>query len=467
MRSLSRTLSVRFSLTMFVALALIGAGAFLGGRPTLSRLVDRGLAAALGLESAVLAVGLSIAQDPGPDDLAAFVDRINRFVVVRDSAGNVVATNTPLGKDLPLASESFEQALGGERAWASGTWEHGRLRSVYAPTPVGSLPGFDVIQVSASLQPLRRAGQRLLFFVAVTVVLAVGATAVGAGWLARSSVAPVGEITRHAEAIDPATPGKRISAHADTEEFHGLVGVLNSMLERLEGALDSQRRIIADVGHELRTPITALQGQLEVALRAERTPGEYRDVLESCLEETEHLATMNETLLFLARVDAGESQPTPRPVDMRQLVEQAVARARTRDTDREFRVLPREPKAVDAVVDPKLVEIVLDRLLDNTIEHTPSGTHVCATVDREDSDVVVTIEDDGPGLPRDAMSHLFDRFYRVDLARSRAPGAGLGLSVAAAVAEVHHGSIRAEPSDLGGLKLTVSLPTAVSDPEPS
>ncbi len=464
MRSLSRTLSVRFSLTMFVALALIGAGAFLGGRPTLSRLVDRGLAAALGLESAVLAAGLSIAPDSGPDDLAAFVDRVNRFVVVRDSSGSIVANNTPLGEDLPLAAESFERALGGERAWTDGEWVHGRLRSVYAPTPPGSLPGFDVIQVSASLQPLRRAGQRLLFFAAVTVVLAVGATAVGAGWLARSSVAPVDEITRYAEAINPATSGKRISAHADTKEFHGLVGVLNSMLERLDGALDSQRRMIADVGHELRTPITALQGQLEVALRTERTPREYRDVLESCLEETEHLATMNETLLFLARVDAGESRPTPLPVDMRQLVEQAIARARTRDTDREFRVLPRDPQAVDAVVDPKLVELVLDRLLDNAIEHTPSGTHVHATVDHEDSDVVVTIEDDGPGLPVDTMSHLFDRFYRVDPARSRGPGTGLGLSVAAAVAEVHHGSIRAEPSDLGGLKMTVRFPRSLHHP---
>lgn len=464
MRSLRRTLSVRFSLTMFVALVLIGTGAFLGGRPTLGRLLDRGLAAALQLESAVVARGLSVARDAGPHDIAAFVDRVNRFVVVRDSLGNVVATNTPSAAELPLAREAFDRALRGERAWSTDEWRDGDVRSVYAPTPDGSHPGFEVIQVTASLRPLRAAGQRLLFFTAVTVVLATGATAIGAGWLARSSVAPVAEITRQAAAIDPGTPGKRILAHADTVEFHGLVGVLNSMLERLEGALDAQRRIIADLGHELRTPITAMQGHLEVALRSRRTEDEYRAILESCLEEIEHLGSINEMMLLLARLDAGQSSSEPLPVDMRQLVEEAVGRARTKAGDRKFSVLPRDRTAVDAVVDAKLVGVVLDRLLDNTIEHTPAGTHVRTTVDSAGTDVVVTIEDDGPGLPSDTLPHLFDRFYRADPARSRAAGAGLGLSIAEAVARAQHGSICAEPSDLGGLKMTVRLPRSNDDP---
>ena len=461
MRSLHRTLSVRFSLTMFIALVLIGTGAFLGGRPTLSRLVDRGLAAALELESAVLAAGLSIAQDAGPDDADAFVQRVNRFVAVRDSLGNIVATNTSLAADLPLASESFGRARRGERSWSTDQWRDGQLRSVYAQTPDGSHAGFEVIQVAASLQPLGAAGQRLLFFTVVTVVLATGATAVGAGWLARSSVAPVAEITRYAAAIDPATPGKRILAHADTVEFHGLVGVLNQMLERQEGALDAQRRIIADVGHEFRTPITALQGQLEVALRSQRTEAEYREILQSCLEETQHLASINETVLLLARLDAGEWDAIPLPVEMRQLVEGAAQRARRRGGDREFRVMAPNNSPVKALVDSKLVGLVLDRLFDNTIDHTPSGTHVRATVEVADSQIGVTIEDDGPGITTEALPRLFDRFYRADPARPRAPGAGLGLSIAAAAVRVHDGSISAEGSEMGGLKLTMLLPRSV------
>ncbi len=193
-------------------------------------------------------------------------------------------------------------------------------------------------------------------------------------------------------------------------------------------------------------------------MRTGRSPSEYREVLTSCLEETQHLVSINETVLLLARLDSGEWSPTPVTVDLRELVEAAVQRARSRGGDHGFRVLPSETVAVSAFVDSKLIRVVLDRLLDNTIEHTPAGTQVQATVAHVDSTVVFTIEDDGPGLPEDELPHLFDRFYRVDPARPRATGAGLGLSIAAAVAQAHNGSIRAETGGMGGLRVTMVLP---------
>ncbi len=135
MYSLRRTLSVRFSITMFAALMLIGMGAFFGVRRTLSDLTNQGLISALELESDVLARGLSVARRAQSDDMISFVASINRFVVVRDEAGNALVANTPLAYDLPLDTAMFQRALSGERAWSTDRWSGGRVRSVLAPAP--------------------------------------------------------------------------------------------------------------------------------------------------------------------------------------------------------------------------------------------------------------------------------------------------------------------------------------------
>ncbi len=459
MYSLRRTLSVRFSITMFAALMLIGMGAFFGVARTLSRLTDQSLVSALELVSDVLARGLSVARHPEQEDFSAFVEGINRFVVVRDAAGDVVVANTQLAYDLPLDSATFGRAMNGERAWSTDRWEPGRVRSLYSRAPTGSHPGFAIVQVAASLDPLARTDRAVLLLVIGIVILATAMTAVGAGWLAKSAVAPVAEITRRAEAIDAGTLGKRISAHADTVEFHGLVAVLNSMLERLDRALAAQRRIIADVGHELRTPITAIQGELEIALRGNRTPDEYRRVLKSCLEEAEHLSAMDETLLLLARLEAGEHKTVPVPIQVCDVVERAIYRARASDPTHTFEFasdggIPSVP------ADSKLFQIVVEQLLDNSIKHTPPGTHVRVAAKCNDTEFVLTIEDDGPGLPEHVLPHLFDRFWQADPARTRDSGPGLGLSIAAAVAAAHNGSVQATRSEMGGLKISLHLPSS-------
>ncbi len=461
MYSLRRTLSVRFSITMFAALMLIGMGAFFGVRRTLSDLTNQGLISALELESDVLARGLSVARRAQSDDMISFVESINRFVVVRDEAGNALVANTPLAYDLPLDTAMFQRAMSGERAWSTDRWGGGRVRSVLAPAPPGSHPGFAVVQISASLDPLARSGRGVLAFVVGIVLLATTMTAVGAGWLAKSAVAPVEVITRHASAIQPGTPGKRISAHADTVEFHGLVAVLNSMLDRLDYALASQRRIIADVAHELRTPITAMLGELEIALRGERTPEEYRQVLRSCLEEAEHLNSIDETLLLLARLEAGEYDATPVPVDVCELVERAVVTASGNNPSHQF-AFESSPNAPSVPADSKLFRIVVDQLLENAVRHTPPGTTVRVTAGCSEDEFVLAIEDSGPGLPDHVLPHLFDRFWQADPARTRDGGIGLGLSVAAAVAEAHYGVIGASRSDLGGLRVELRLPLEIA-----
>ena len=147
------------------------------------------------------------------------------------------------------------------------------------------------------------------FALVAVVALGTGAALVGAWWLAGSAVRPVAEITEQATHIASGTLDQRIVAHADTEEYFELVAVLNGMLQRLEQAFAAQRRLTADVSHELRTPLTAMRGEIEIALRAERSPHEYRRVLKSVLEEIDRLSELTEDALFITRADARLADP--------------------------------------------------------------------------------------------------------------------------------------------------------------
>jgi signal transduction histidine kinase len=424
--------------------------------------LDNSLTSAAGLELAALHANLPIPLQRGPETRQEFIDALNRFVVVRDPNGAMLATNTPLASELPFDPEAIREAQHGKHVWTTAPWDRTEVRSLYVQVHDSTSEG-PVMQIAASMGPLHEAQRYVLFVMLGTALLGAAATWFGVGWLAQSAVAPVGEIADQAEALDPGTVGHRITAHASITEFQGLIRVLNSMLTRLDRAFLAQRRIIADVGHDLRTPITAMQGEIEIALRGERKPDAYRRVLSSVLEEVGRLGSISETLLTLARVEAGELAPRVDRIDLLPLAEAAVRRAEPHADGHRISVGAegREPPAARA--DAHLIALVLDQLLDNTIRHTPSGTSASVRVESAPGNMVrVVVEDDGPGLSAEALEHLFERFYRGDTARGRAggAGAGLGLTVASAIIEAHGGTITAERGERGGLRVVFTLPAA-------
>jgi heavy metal sensor kinase len=457
MYSLRRTLAVRFSLTIFVALLLIALWAYIGTQRVLRLELDRALAATLELETTLLSAGPPAQIEHGGDELRHFADAVYRFVVLRDLNGTVVGSNTSLANDLPIDQSRIARAHNGERQWVTATWRGTRVRSVLGPAPPNAPAEVAVVQVAASLEPHGSAARQMLFLMLGTVLLGTVATALGAGWLAGSVVAPVQAITEQASAVTPGTVGHRITAHADVIEYHGLIEVLNEMLDRLDRGLESGRRIIADVGHDLRTPLTAMRGEIEIALRSTRDADTYRAVLESVLEEVDRLSSISEALVLLARLEAGQLTPDRSITDVGALVRRAVERAQGRADGRHI-VFSGTQRNITANVDDNMLVLLIDHLLDNAVQHTPSGTRVNVALRAERSAVTITVEDDGPGIPDDVLLHIFERFYRVDSARSRSTGAGLGLTIASAIAEVHGGTIRAERSPLGGLKITLKLP---------
>lgn len=449
---------MRFSLTIFVALLFIALWAHLGARRVLRVELDRRLAGAYELESAMLARGQTLPIQPGSHTLDGFIEAVNVFVVVRNAQGAIMEVNTPLARDLPTVPPSFAQAARGETVWITHDWHGLPVRSLFGPAPTGSRPEQVVMQVSASLAPLDAASWDVLFLMLGTVLLGTVATAFGAAWLASRAVEPVEEIATQARAIAPGSLGSRITAHANVQEFHSLIRVLNRMLERLDRGLESERRIIRDVGHDIRTPLTAMRGEVEVALRGNRDAVTYQRVLKSVLEEIDHLSSISEGLILLARIEADELTPERYATDMNTLAEHAVLRARTRSDGRALALHPGDGD-VTAAVDPRMISVVLDHLLDNAVKHTPPGTRVEVSVDPGTDAVTVAVEDDGPGIREQDLQHIFERFYRTDSARTRSQsGAGLGLTIAAAIVEAHGGRIAATPAPTRGLRVALSLP---------
>jgi two-component system heavy metal sensor histidine kinase CusS len=305
-------------------------------------------------------------------------------------------------------------------------------------------------------------GDLLLALLAV-VVAGSAATLVGAWHFTSSAVRPVAEITAQATRIEAGTLDQRIVAHADTEEYEGLVAVLNRMLERLEQGFAAQRRLTADVSHELRTPLTALRGQIEVALRADRSPREYQLVLRGALEEIDRLTTLSEDLLLITRADARLLAPERVATDVEDLVTGVLDGMHRRIEEKDLSVkrsFPRDGHSVS--IDPALITRLIDHLLDNAVRYTPIGGRIGVRVEAAAPEGVrLVVENSGPEIAAQDLEHLFEPFYRVDPARTRengdGAGPGLGLAMVAAIARLHDGAARAA-SGPTGTRFEVDLP---------
>ena len=276
------------------------------------------------------------------------------------------------------------------------------------------------------------------------VLLVITATFVGAWWLAGSAVQPVCEITEQATRIEAGTLDQRIVAHADTDEYRGLVAVLNRMLGRIDAAFKNQRRLTADVSHELRSPLTALRGEIEVALRLERSSRDYQRVLHSALEEIDRLTALSDDLLLITRADAGLVTAHPAPTDVNALVRGTLDAMRGRIEERGLTVhTALDPELGPVALDPALTRRLIGELLDNAVKFAPLGGTVGVATTATGRALRLAVENSGPPLASDAMAHLFEPLYCADQARTRGTGTGLGLAFAAAVTRLHGGSIRA------------------------
>jgi two-component system OmpR family sensor kinase len=270
----------------------------------------------------------------------------------------------------------------------------------------------------------------------------------------------VHEVIDQAEAIGAGSLDHRIHAYADMREYHRLVEVLNTMLARIQHAFETQTRFTADASHELRSPLTALRGEIELALRKDRSAEEYRRVLESNLEEILRLSRISEDLLTLARADAGALPRGAHETDAGDVATRIVDRFRRR-ADEKGITLTLELRGDGPVgLDPGLLGQILWNLTDNAVRFTPAGGRVGVSVDRTPSTLEIEVTDSGPGLGEDP-DRVFDRFFRLDPVRTpggEASGTGLGLSIVRAIVDGFGGQVDAGNLPGGGARFRAALP---------
>jgi heavy metal sensor kinase len=296
-----------------------------------------------------------------------------------------------------------------------------------------------------------------VLYIALPMVLALAAF--GGYWLSGKALAPVDQIIDDARAIDPANLSARLSVPASGDELQRLSETLNQMLHRVEQSILQIRRFTADASHELRAPMTLIYTAAQFALRRDRSSDELKDALSKILREAKRCTNLINQLLSLARSDEGGGQVELISTDVVPLVREVAREVMMVASNKALEVsttLPEE--AVRAAVDEHSFRQMLLILLDNAIKYTPAGGRVTVSVIEETSSVAIAVADTGPGIPKDELPFLFDRFWRADKVRSRdSGGTGLGLAIARQIARSHGEELGVESSVGHGSTFTIRL----------
>jgi heavy metal sensor kinase len=287
--------------------------------------------------------------------------------------------------------------------------------------------------------------------------------------LAGRALAPVRKMSTVAREITEQDLHRRLPEDLPVnDEIGQLARTFNTLLVGLELAFNSLQRFTADAAHELRAPLSIMRTQLEVTMRRPRTEAEYVQSNATLLKEVERLTRVADHLLLLARADAGDLLPRLEALDLPDLVDEVVDRWQAAAIAKDVALKCSASQGGSVMGDPDLLKRVLDNLLDNALRHTPRGGEVRVVAICADGAWTVAVSDSGPGVPMDAQPSLFERFSRGDPARSRSTGgAGLGLSICAAIARAHNGSIELAPGPLPGATFILHLPAQHrASPEP-
>jgi len=418
--------------------------------------LTEGLHGYLRFESEVPTIDLN----PNDSDQVAFVQEATRYYQLYDAAtGRIVfqsAGLAPLG--LQLTPEEVQAYRARPRPFDIST-EYGRLRISNSVIP-GEPGQTYLLQVGVSLRTIDAALGRyrdLLLWLALPSLLA---SAVASWWLSGIALAPLSRLASAAREIDVATLERRLPTRGVHDELDDVARAFNETLQRLEHSVGEMRQFSAALAHELRTPLAALRGEIELTLRSAATE-EQRRVLASQIEELDKLKRLIDHLLTLARAEAGQIPLTFTPVNVSDLaaslVEQLepVAQART---------IELRCERVGSVVvdgDAGWLQRLLLNLLDNAMKFTTEGGRVVLRVSQDGGRARIDVLDTGIGMSQEQAGHAFERFYQADVSRSEPrEGVGLGLSLVKWIVDRHHGTIAVD-SRLGeGSTFTVTLPGA-------
>jgi heavy metal sensor kinase len=384
----------------------------------------------------------------------------DRFVRVSRQNGEVIYISAA------PASLTFSPSTLPPAVWPSGPEASRRVslgnrREMLLTTHTVAVRGGDryLVETGAILdevqQDLRQWLMLLIVGLPVVAVIAVG----GGYLLIKRALTPVDQIAATAERIGSHNLSQRLPVANTGDELERLSITLNHMIQRLEEAFKHSRRFMADASHELRTPLTILRGELETFVQETGLSPEIRERLGSALEELERLVNIVEGLFAISRLDAGEAQAESVKFDLGKLAASTTDQMSLLGEDKNIKITCAAANDVWIEGDRARMKQVVVNLLDNAIKYTPQGGAVDLKVGTREGKAVLEVADNGMGIPKESLPRVFERFYRVDEARSRElGGAGLGLSIVKSICTAHHGHVEATSTPGQGSVFRVELP---------
>lgn len=373
----------------------------------------------------------------------------------------VLRTRNLDAADLPLPEGILARVGSSDEAEFFGfEWRGSDYRALVYPLGlIGPQHRAHLLEVAAPTDHLAAVLDRFLALVSFLVLAGTVSAAALGWWLAGQAERPIMQVIQQAESLEMSRGDHRITAEAETEELARLISVLNSMLARIDEAFENQRRFLADAGHEIRTPLTILRGDLDVTLRRRRSPEEYEAVLRQALGDLRDVSSLADDLITLARSESGGLEPQPSEFRVADLVRRVAEKyARVGDSSGIELTLDIED-GLAVYADHGLLERAVGNLVDNAIKYGgPKGHFTVSAHSENDGRVAIYVSDDGPGIPAEERERLFERFYRGSTGRRSVRGSGLGLAIVRAIVEAHGGEVSLESEPGRGTRVCLELP---------
>lgn len=456
-------LTVRWLTAFGLVLALAHLAVFVGASAFLHRDLDAQLRTLAGTELASSSDGAGPHLHEFPADVHGAAQVADKFAQILDARGQVVLQSPRLGNSPALLDAgTLERAFALQAPVVDVNLDGrpGRMTALVIPGP-----SHYVLAVGLFTDGLHATLMRLGELLLGVWVAALGLTALVGFSLASRALDPIRRITDRASAIADGQFATRLDAPRVDDEIGRMTHLLNRMLDRMHGALEANRRFAADASHELRGPLTAMQGEIDVALKRDRTPEEYREALEHVRERITVVARLTEDLMLLVRAQEHQ-KPTVGEVRVADLLQRVTAHATSAAEAGGVTLAVQADPNLVVYGEPSLLERVFDNLVRNGIQYNHEHGSVSITAsmrpasgDWVSDEVVIDVRDSGTGIPPEERERVFERFYRLDSSRSRRTGgAGLGLAISREIVQLFRGTIRVEDAPGPGTTVEVRLP---------
>lgn len=391
----------------------------------------------------------------------------DKYVQLLEPNGNVSAASKNLNNTrLPLSKKAQKKASAGsisqETVSVSGL---PLIRMITMPV-YSDRHLARIVQVGISLNEQYETLRKFEIIFAISIPLGILVLCGGGWFLAGRALKPVDDITRSAQRITAENLSQRLIVVNPNDEIGRLAETFNSTLSRLEDSFIRTKRFFADISHELRTPLTIIRGEAEVGIKWAKDPEEFREILNSTLDEVNRMSAIVESLLELSRAEEGGLHLEAHEIDIPQFMT-----GLTKELQQQSRIMEQNKKVVIShttqvciLGDQRRLRQVFLNLLDNALKYTPDGGEVRIGISGGNGAAIMTVSDDGPGIPPEDIPHIFERFYRVDKSRNRGDGgSGLGLSLVKSLIEAHEGTVSVESTLGKGSVFTVTIPSIECD----